>query len=106
MASFLHSSEGVTQGEPLAMIAYSIGILPLIKNLKQETTDVTKPWYADEAGSLGTLTIIETYFNSLTRQGLGHRYYPKPSKIVLILHLDNLVAGKVFGLHHGFKVCM
>ena len=54
MASILHSREGVTQRGPPAMIAYRIGILPLIKNLKQEIHDVTHPWYSDNAGYLGT----------------------------------------------------
>ena len=52
----------MTQGEPLGMIVYGIGILPLIKNLKGEITDVTQTWYADDAGAVGTFAIIETYF--------------------------------------------
>ena len=45
MAIILHSKEGVTQGYPLVMMAYGIGILTLIKNLKREIPDVKHPWY-------------------------------------------------------------
>jgi hypothetical protein len=31
---FLHSKESVTQGEPLSMFAYGLGILPIIHKLK------------------------------------------------------------------------
>ena len=48
---------------------------------------------------------LETYFDSLTRQGLGWRYHPNPTKSVLIIHPENLEAGKVFGRCHGFRVC-
>ena len=53
-AHFLHSREDVTQGGPLAMAAYGIGVLPLIKRLKSEHPDVTQTWYADDAGVIGT----------------------------------------------------
>ena len=86
MASFMHSKEGVTKGNPLAMIAYGIGILPLINNIKQKIPDVTQPWYADDVGDLGEFARIETYFNWLTHQGSGRGYYPKPPKIILIVH--------------------
>ena len=96
----------MAQGHPLAMITYGIGILPLIKNLKHDIHNITKPWYADNSGTLGTLARIETYFNLLTRQDPGHGYYPEPQTSVLIVNLDNLEAGKVFGARHRFKVCM
>ena len=32
---FLHSKEGVTQGGPLALIAYGIGVLPLIRDIRR-----------------------------------------------------------------------
>ena len=44
------------------MIAYRIGILPLIKNLMKAIPDVTQPWYADNSRSLGTFARLETYF--------------------------------------------
>ena len=40
---FLHRKEGVTQGEPLAMIA-GIGVLPLIRELWGAHPRVTHPW--------------------------------------------------------------
>ena len=40
------------------MIAYRISILPLIKNLKWEIPDVAQTGYADNAGVLGTFSIL------------------------------------------------
>ena len=93
------------QGDPLAMITYRIGIIPLIKNIKREIPDITQPWYADYARDLGTFTRLETYFDSITCQGPGRVYYPKPSNSVLIVQPENFESGKVFGARHGFKVC-
>ena len=62
------------------MIAYGIGILPNIKNIKQSMPDVTHTWYDDDAEYLGTFSRLETYFDSLTRQDPGWGYHPKPKK--------------------------
>ena len=86
------------------MIAYGIRILPLTKNLKQAIPDVTHSWYADNARALGMSSRLETYFDSLTRQGLGQGYHPDPTKILLIVRPENLEAGKVFGARHIFRV--
>ena len=76
----------MTQGGALAMVAYGIGILPLIKNLKAGFLDVTQPWYADNAVALGTFTRVRGYFNLLKRIFPGRGYYPKPYKIFFIVH--------------------
>ena len=87
------------------MIAYRIGILPVINNLKRGIPEVTHPWYADNARALGTFARLETYLDSLTLQGPGQGYHPKPSKSVLIILLENIKAGNVLGRRPIFKVC-
>ena len=82
------------QGGPLTMMAYGIGILPLIKNLKRETPDSRQPWYDDNDEALVTFAIIENYFDLLTCQGPGRGYYPELYMSVLIVCLKNLEARK------------
>ena len=105
-ARFLYSKEGLTQGGALATIVYRIGILPLIKNIKQEIPGGTQLWYTYDAGALGTFAILKTYFDSLTLQGPGQGYYTEPSTSALIVRPENIDTGKVFGRRHVFKVCM
>ena len=87
------------------MIAYGIGMLPIINNLKREIPDITQPWYAENAGALGTFARLKIYFGSLTCQGPGWGHHPELTKSVLIERPHNLEAGKVFGRRHGFRVC-
>ena len=51
LCHLLHSKEGVTQGDPLYMIEYVIGVLPLIQELWDAHPCVTHLCYADDAGS-------------------------------------------------------
>ena len=93
------------QGGPLEIITYGIRILPLIKNLERSIPDVTQPWYADNAGGLGTFARLETYFDSLTRQGPGRGYHPDPTKSVLTVRPENIEAEKCLGhvIYLGFE---
>ena len=61
----LHSKEGVTQGDPLAMIAYGIWVLPLIRNLQDTHPRVTQPWYADDAGAGGSFGNLISHFKDI-----------------------------------------
>jgi hypothetical protein len=51
----IFSKEGVTQGDPLSIFGYGIGILSLIRRLKIEIPAVKQPWYANDAGAGGQL---------------------------------------------------
>ena len=73
-SSFLQSVEGVTQGGPLAMVDYGIGVLLFVKQLKAQYLGVTRPWYADDVGSLGTYENIRLYFNLLKQTVPGCGY--------------------------------
>ena len=50
----LLSQEGTTQGDPLAMPMYTIGIIPVIQQLMGLATQV---WYADAAAARGSLRL-------------------------------------------------
>ena len=88
------------------MVAYGIVILLLIKNMKEEYPDGTQLWYADYSGNgtLCTFKRVKAYFNLLQKHGTGQVYCTKPSKIILILHLENPQSINMFGLCHGFKM--
>ena len=50
--SSLLSQEGTTQGDPLAMPMYAIGVVPVIRQLMGIARRV---WYADDAAAGGSL---------------------------------------------------
>ena len=85
--------EGVIQGYPLAMVVYSIGIIPLIKHLELTYPDVAQTWYSDDAGSLGTFNNLERCFNLLKRNGLDRGHYPGSTISISVVHPKILKQG-------------
>ena len=59
---WLASMEGVTQGDPLSMILYGIGMLPLTRLLKKDVPGCNQPWYADDAGTADSFDDIILYY--------------------------------------------
>ena len=55
----LTSEERVTQGDPLSMVLYGIGMLILTRNLKDAVLERIQPWYADVVGAGGEFDDIE-----------------------------------------------
>ena len=72
------SEEGTTQGDPLAMAMYAIGILPLIQRLSSD--DTKQAWYADDAAACGDLEHLRSWWDQLV-----DGYQPNTSKTWLIV---------------------
>ena len=87
---FLHSKEGVTQGYPLAMIAYGIGVLPLTRELWDSHPQVTQSWYADDVVGGGKFQQILEHFRDLQARGPDRGYYPDPTKSISVIAPGNI----------------
>jgi len=60
------SSEGTTQGDPLAMAMYAIGTLPLITQLQGM---VKQCWYADDSAGGGDILSLKRWWDLLLLLG-------------------------------------
>ena len=61
----LHRKEGVTQGDTLATIAYGIGTLLIICELRSTHPHVTQPWFADDASAGGKLVDFQDHMRDM-----------------------------------------
>lgn len=84
----ISSSEGTTQGDPLAMPVYAIGITPLLEILKPETSDVTTlkhVAFADDLGGAGQLLELRCWWENIAKCGPKLGYYPNAAKSWLVV---------------------
>ena len=79
----LYSCEGTTQGDPLAMAMYAIGILPLIHQLQSDGTK--RVWFADYGTAGGRLHQLHEWWTRLCNLGPSFGYFANPSKTWLIV---------------------
>ena len=81
------STEGTTQGDPLAMSIYGIAILPLIKNLHGLCKQL---WFADDASAGGKIERLKEWWLKLKEVGPAYGCYPNPSKTWLLVKEDQM----------------
>ena len=77
----LLSREGTTQGCPLAMAMYALGLVPLVERLRACCNQV---WFADDATGCDKFEALRKWFDMLLKVGPLYGYYPKPSKCILL----------------------
>ena len=100
----LHSKEGVTQGGPLAMIAYDIGVLPLVRELWGAHPQVTQKWCADDAGAGGKFPNIMEHIRYLQAWGPSRGYYPELTKSILVVVPGNVAQAEEHFQGLGIRV--
>ena len=91
------SSEGTTQGDPLAMPMYALGIVPLIRQLGHLARQL---WFADDASAGGSLVNLQAWWEKLNEIGPSFGYYPNASKTWLVVKEEYIEdAQKTFSTH-------
>ena len=75
----LKSTEGTTQGDPLAMSFYAISLQPLITHLNL-SSNAKQCWYADDAICAGSLEELRKWWDGLNEMGPSLGYHPNAKK--------------------------
>ena len=104
MGHFLHSKEGVTQGNPLAMLTYGIVFLPLILDLWESHPQVTHLWYADNTGSGKSFQDVQAHLDTIMVRGPPQGYFPVPTKSILVISKENFQFNKCFFKRSGLTI--
>ena len=79
----LKSTEGTTQGDPLAMSFYAKSLQPLITHLNL-SSNAKQCWYADNATGAVWLEELREWCDGLNEKGPSLGYYPNAKKCWLV----------------------
>jgi len=90
----IKSSEGTTQGDPVAMVVYATAIIPLLlmvmailKSKRPEKTAKASA-FADDFSAAGTIKSLLEWWEELCKLGPKFGYFPEPNKCWLIVKPD------------------
>ena len=100
------SQEGTTQGDPTAMPAYAIGLMPLLEILQEGllTQEVKNAAYADDLAGTGKLQALKKWWDDVNDLGPLLGYNPKASKSYLIVKKEKLEEAKVLFKDTGINI--
>ena len=79
----IKSKEGTTQGDPLGMAIYAIGLTPMLEELKN--FNIIMVAFADDLTAVGTFDSLRSWWDNLMKTGPIFGYHPQPTKSWLIV---------------------
>ena len=85
----IHSKEGITQGNCLAMSLYGVALMPLASKMPEPIPKVLQPWYCDDAGAAGKALPNACCLDLLVKSGPQYGYFPKPCKLYYICKAED-----------------
>jgi len=90
----IESAEGTTQGDPVAMAMYAIGLLRLQDHISHEKTQVKQVAYADDLAGAGKINDLRKWWDLIQRHGPPQGYHPNAQKSILIVKPGNIEQAK------------
>ena len=94
----IKSKEGTTQGDPIAMAIYALGLSVIQQKLDMETTGAKHVLFADDMVGAGTLQAVKKLWDAVGEHGPPLGYYPNTNKTCLIVKSEKLEEAKsIFG---------
>ena len=100
----ISSSEGTTQGDPLAMAMYAFAVKPLIGKLQYDAPAVKQVWYADDATGAGTCDDLRKFWNSVQIHSTGYGYHPNGAKTHLVVKAEHVEKARELFAGTGINV--
>ena len=93
--TFIWPGEGTTQGDPLAMVMYALGTLPLIR--EAAAANAVQASYADDSTAASKIIRLREWWSILETRGPAYGYYTNAAKSVLLVKPQFLnIAREVF----------
>ena len=91
----IQSTEGTTQGDPIAMGMYALGLMPLLTSITTpETNNLVQIAFADDLTGVGTLNELEHWWENILKYGPYLGYNVNESKSWLITKPNHLQQAK------------
>jgi len=58
---------------------YALAVVPLVRHLHNEVPDISEAWFADDASAVGSLSLLLSWWQSLSSFGPAYVYFTNAS---------------------------
>ena len=86
------------------MIAYILGVIPLIWEIREAHPKVSQPWYIDDARAGGTFPHILYHLDKIMVWGPPRGHFTYPTKSILVVPDPNIVREERFFRGQGLTI--